>query len=432
MVLFAAASFVYVATMSRLMWTTDVFGANWTSWHLVATGNPWIDGTRISQLGHRPDSLLNIVTTPDGHTAFGRFPGVVVASLPAYLIAGSAHMTTVPGSATAAVLTAAALVLMFCALRDPIGERRALVAVGLFGFASPVWTVSANLLWPHTITVFAIAGMAWAASTERWWWTGVFGGIALWGRLHVAIIAAVVGLGAGIGRRDPRVVLRVGIPCAIFLGAGCVWTHWVYGTWNPMGGYGSASVGSSASSYFLDIPNQLGMAIAPDRGILVWTPVVLLMLPALVRSWRTLPEWSRSLLLGGLTYTLVNSALNTFTGGDGFYGYRYGLELLACATPALALSHARMGRPERALFGPVAAVQAFAFLLGGLYENLYLPQTVAWHQNAFVHAVDRIGPAGWGVTALVAFLGYALDRRFSVKPVSTATDTHDRRVTAGR
>jgi len=72
-----------------------------------------------------------------------------------------------------------------------------------------------------------------------------------------------------------------------------------------------------------------------------------------------------------------------------------------------------MGRVERALFGPVAAVQAFAFLLGGLYENLYLSQTVAWHQNAFVHALDRIGPAGWVVTALVALVGFLVGRRFS-------------------
>jgi alpha-1,2-mannosyltransferase len=144
----------------------------------------------------------------------------------------------------------------------------------------------------------------------------------------------------------------------------------------------------------------------------VWTPLALLLVPALVRSWRSIPDWSRSLLVGGLAYTLVNTAMNTFTGGDGFYGYRYGLELLACAAPALALSHERMGRVERTLFGPVAGLQAFAFLLGATLEGATLSQTAAWHQNAFVHAVDGAGIAGWLTPAVAAGVGYLAARRF--------------------
>src|SRR4051794_16816218 len=175
---------VYALTMSRTLWTTDVFGANWTSWHIATTGSPWIDGTSIPEVGHRSQSLLAIVQTHHGHTAFGRFPGVVVAGLPAYLIA-SGSMSTVPGSLTAALLTACTLALLFNALRRPLTDTGALLAAVVFGFSTPVWSVSANLMWPHTITVFGIAGMAWASSRERWWLTGVFGGIALTGRLHV-------------------------------------------------------------------------------------------------------------------------------------------------------------------------------------------------------------------------------------------------------
>jgi hypothetical protein len=430
--LFLVAFAVYALTMSRTMWTTDVLGANWTSWHIVTTGSPWIDGAKIPDVGHRSTALLAIVDTHHGHTAFGRFPGVVAATLPAYAVLGSGGMSIVPGSLTAALLTAGALVLLFLALRRSMTERQALLAVVLFGFTTPVWTVSANLMWPQTLTVLGIAGMAWASATGRWWWAGVFGGIALWGRVHAAIIVAVLGLAVGLRRRDPGIILRTGLTSGAFLAASCVWIHWVYGTWNPLGAYDGGGVEGNVNRYRFSISNQLGVWVSPDRGILLWTPVILLLLPALVRSWRTLPDWSRSLLLGGLVYTLINSAMNTFTGGDGFYGYRYGLELLACATPALALSHSRMGRVERALFGPVAAVQAFAFLLGGLYENLYLSQTVAWHQNAFVHAVDRIGPAGWVVTALVAVAGFLVGRRFSRTPAPAYVDADRPHVTAER
>jgi hypothetical protein len=422
--LLVASFVIYALTISRVLWTTDAFGANWTSWHIATTGSPWIDGVPIPDLGHRSDYLLTIVHTHAGHTAFGRFPGVVVAALPAYLIAGGS-MSTVPGSLTAALLTSCALVLLFNALRRQVSLIHALLATVLLGFATPVWTVSANLMWPQTITVLGIAGMAWASASGRWWWTGVFGGVVLWGRVHAAIIVAVLGLAVGVRRRDPGLVLRIGLASGAFLVASGVWFRWVYATWNPVSAYNSEGVSGNVDRYRFSITNQLGVFVAPDRGILVWTPVVLLLLPALVRSWRTLPDWSRSLLVGGLVYTVVNSAMNTFTGGTGFYGYRYGVELLVSATPALVFSVHRVGRVARVLIGPVLAVQVFAFLLGGLYENLYLPEEVAWHQNAFIHTLDRIGPAAWGLTVLVAALGLVAARRISsTSPPTEVTDRH--------
>ena len=173
------------------------------------------------------------------------------------------------------------------------------------------------------------------------------------------------------------------------------------------------------------------MWVSPDRGILVWTPVVLLLLPALVRSWRDLPDWSRSLLAGGLLYTLASCAMNTFTGGDGFYGYRYGLEFLACATPALALSYERMGRLARTCLGPLIGVQFFAFLLGAVEDNAYLPQTAAWHQNVFVHTVDRVGPYGWLVVGFAAVLGWLAARRLARSPQPPATP-HESELPASR
>jgi len=411
---------IYALTISGGLWTTDVFGANWTSWHIASAGNPWIDGTPMPEVGQRSDHLLAIVQTANGHTAFGRFPGVVVASLPAYLIA-SGSMSIVPGSLTAALLTACALALLFNALRRYLRDTHALLATAIFGFATPVWTVSANLMWPHTITVLGIAGMAWASSRDRWWLTGVFGGIALLGRLHVALVVATLGVGVGIRRRDLHLVARMATTSGLFLVMTCVWNRWVYGSWNPLGGYGSGATGA-VESYWSSIPNYLGMWIAPDRGILVWTPAVGLLIPALARSWRDLPDWSRSLLIGGVAYTVLQSALIGFSGGDGFYGYRYGLEFLACATPALALSASRMGRVARVLIGPVVAVQTFAFLLGAWYENLFLDQNRAWHANTFVDTLDRIGAAAWVVTAVLAALGLLVARRIAAGQRSTTTD----------
>jgi len=411
--LFLISFTIYSLTISRTLWTTDVFGANWTSWHIARTGSPWIDGTRIPDVGSRSSHLLAIVTTHHGHTAFGRFPGVVAASIPAYVMTGSRSFSTVPGSLTAAFLTSSALVLMFHALRRYLTNPQALLATVVFGFATPVWTVSANLMWPQTITVLAIAGMAWSAASDRWWWAGVFGGIGLWGRAHVAIVVAVLGLGVAWRRRTWVPAVRVAIASGVLLATNCMWIRWMYGTWNPLGAYDGDRLGRNADRYRFDLVNQLGAWVAPDRGILIWTPVILLLMPAMWRSWRDLPDWSRSLLVGGLVYTVVGSALDTFTGGEGFFGYRYGLEFLACATPAVALSSVRMGKVARAGLGPVIGVQLFAYTVGALEDQAYLPQTAAWQENAFVHAVALVGPLAWLAPAVAALLGFVVAQRFT-------------------
>lgn len=405
--LFAGLLCLYAVTISHDRLSYDVYGANWMSWHIANSGNPWIDGTPIPYLqGHGPIKIL-IVTGDNGHTVFGRFPGVVAAGLPAYLIAHGAGMSTVPGGLSAACVTAGTVLLMFLALRHHLRDREALVATTAFGLATPVWSVAANGMWPHTITLLGIAGMAWASTTQRWWWVGVFGGIALWGRLHAALIVAVLGLLLGWQRRDRRVLLRIAVTSGVFLLGYCAWVRWVYGTWSPTGAYGTtgSELVDGASQYRFSLVNQLGTWIAPDRGILVWTPVVALLVPALVRSWHTLPDWSRSLVVGGLVYTVVGSALNTFTGGDAFYGYRYGLEMLACATPALALSAHRMGAVARGLVGPLLGVQLLAFALGATGDGLYLLEDTVWRKNAFVSAIAEVGAAGWVLVVLFACFG---------------------------
>jgi alpha-1,2-mannosyltransferase len=270
-----------------------------------------------------------------------------------------------------------------------------------------MWSVSANGMWPHTITLLAISGMAWAATDRRWWVVGVFGGIALWGRLHAALIPAVFGLLLGRQRRDRGIVVRIALASGAFLVGYCAWVRYMYGTWNPAGAYGSTStdIVQGGSQYWFDPVNQLGMWIAPDRGILVWTPIVALLVPALVRSWRDLPDWSRSLLVSGLVYTLIENELNTFTGGDVFYGYRYGLELLGCATPALALSVPRMGAVAKWLAGPVLAVELLATALGAIPDGNWLFESAAWHDNAFLHTVNGVGVGGWVFVVLFAACG---------------------------
>jgi|tagenome__1003787_1003787.scaffolds.fasta_scaffold20874603_2 hypothetical protein len=411
-VLLVVAFVVYAVTIAHAFLSLDVWSANFASWHLVRTGTPSLDGVHVPEL---TGARLRDVWLMDahGHTVVARSPGVIAATLPAYVVWHPVTMTAVPGGLTAALLTAAAVVLFFQSIRDCVGDRQATMSALAFGFATPVWSVAANGLWPHTITVFGIAGMAWASSRDNWWLAGLFGGITLWGRLHALVIVALLGLLVSARRHDRDVVLRVGTASLAFLALMSVWTHWMYGSWKPTASYDTSAYVDHARGDYLDVVNQLGFWVSPDRGLLVWTPVIVVLLPALVRSWRALPDWSRALVWGGLTYTVLQGVLNRFSGGEAFYGYRLDLEMLACLAPALALSAGRSGPVARRLLGPVLTIQLVAIAMGATRDNYFVAPDEVWSHNAFLQAVAHVGVGGWLVVLLAAALGVLAARIYA-------------------
>lgn len=424
LVLGASVFVVYALTAARSRVSLDVWSANFASWHLVSTGTPWIDGLVIPPL-ENPLRHIWVVEAPNGHTVIGRSPGVVLAGLPAYLVSDRATMSLLPGAITAALLTAAAVVLMYRALTVLIGTRAAVVAALTLGLATPVWTVAANGLWPHTITVLGIAWMAHAASRGSWWVVGVAGGVVLWGRIHGVVLVAVFGLAMAAYLRRPHIAWRVGVPSAVALGLLCVWDRWMYGTFSPFASYTPDYFVDYASTHTLDLVNQLGLWVSPDRGILVWTPLILLLAPAAVRTWREWPPWCRALFLSGLAYTIVQGLLNRFSGGEAFYGYRLGLEFVACAVPGLAFSAVRAGRVVRAALGPAIGLMVGMMLPGAMYD-VFVPLDRVWHDNALLKAF-RSAPLRVGaMLVLCALIGLwaqlrVVGRRGAAPPERTST-----------
>jgi alpha-1,2-mannosyltransferase len=222
------------------------------------------------------------------------------------------------------------------------------------------------------------------------------------------VLVALLGLITGLKRRSLALVLAVAIGSGAFLTLMSVWTRWMYGSWNPVGSYDTGAYTDYAAAHVLSVENVTGFLVAPDRGIFVWTPLLLVLLPSLVRSWRGQPDWSRSLGWGGLAYSMVQIALNRFSGGGAFYGYRLGLELIASVAPALALSAAHMGRVARTIFGPVLAIQVLAFAVGSIRDAMILPIDAVWHDNAFTETLNT--PLSWVTLVLVAAIGWYAQR----------------------
>lgn len=412
--LLVGAFVVYATTVDLERSSADTYSAGLGAWTIATTGEPWIDD--LTEPTYDPGKTWTSVNERNGHLVVSRAPGPVAGVVPAELarraLTGSEKFSLAPQALTAAIVSAFAVLLLFLALRTRLQLLPSLVTSASFAFATPVWSISANAMWTHPITILGIAGMAYFAARERWWLVGTFGGVAVLGRLHTAVIVAVLGCGVAIAMRRPRITMQVALPSLAGVALASLWTFWVYGRWSPTGGYQAATAQRITSGFSGNgdspVVNQLGMWISPGYGILIWTPVLLLLFPAVVRGWQQVPAWARLLPLGGLVYTVAQAQLNTFTGGDGFYGYRHGLEFLATVTPCVAFAASgHLGWISRRLLGPLLGLQLAAFALGATSEGWYIFYTNAWRDNSLALALrnEPIYGVLLGMFVLVGYLG---------------------------
>jgi hypothetical protein len=408
---------VYLPTVSTDRVVNDSQAAAASAWRIATTGRPWIEGVATAQLEGHPDPDAWIIETKQGHLVHARTPGVILAGVPFYWVLNndpdpSAFNIWVGGLA-AACITAAGGVFMFLGLRSRLGDGVAFVATSALLFTTPVWTVSADALWTHTLTFLAIAGATWAFTRGRWGVAGAFLALGIFARAHLAVIAAVVGLYVGWRRRDWRIVIRLGASSALGLIMLVLWNRLVYGSWSVGGGYShdvSGVVRGESGGLSYHFVNVLGFLAWPGRGLLVWTPVILLLLPSMLASWKGMPDWVRALALGGIAYSIVQLRVNVFHGGHGLYGYRVALELLVCLVPALVYAFRRTANLTRYVIGGVLGVQFAAFAIGATQGRKYLFDTAAKEAagyqeviNPYWHAlVDR--PLTYGLFTLACLL----------------------------
>lgn len=412
--LYVAVFLPYAATISTDVVNTDVAANSLTAWHIAHTGQPWMDGLDLTETGE----VSHYGVGRDGHDVTTRTPGQIWAAVPFYL--GSTphqdELTSFTRSGlAAAALTSGAIVLMWVAIGNVTANARLRWgAIGLLAFATPMWSVSGNALWTHPVTVLGISAATLAAARERWWLVGGGLALAMTARIHVAIIAALVGLGVAYAERKPRIAVEVAVPTLICVGLLSLWGQYVFGSWDPRGAYSNHEMSSlvpgvSQGPGYLE--NLAGFLASPDKGLFVWTPLLLLLLPSVVRGFRAAPSWTTWFAVGGVAFGLAQVGVNVFHGGDAFYGYRLGLETLVAVFPLYVASSRFAGSWARALAPVIIGLQVAAFILGSVFEwtNLIVIDDEAWTRNSLMASFSEV-PALIPAFAIIALAVAALAR----------------------
>ncbi len=236
------------------------------------------------------------------------------------------------GAIAGAAVTAGAAAIISLTVARRSGPQVGLVAAAVFGLGTSAWIVAGTNVWQHGAAMLWLSLGVYGAQRERHIGSGIAFGFAVLTRPHTAIIAAAVGLAAGWRHRSLKPTLAIGFMSAFGLGALLLFNRWAFGTLTITGGY-STEIGARAgdvggTEIVRYLTNIGGGLVDPERGLLMYSPYLLMLLPGVREGWRRLDAIGRGAAVGGVLYLLVQWKANRFSGGDAFWSYRYPLEML--------------------------------------------------------------------------------------------------------
>lgn len=282
-------------------------------------------------------------------------------NVPAHAVAAAFGADTVAvrsrlGVFTAALVSALAVLLLFLFLRALPLERATVIGVTLtFAFGTLVWGVAGHGLWQHGPSLLFITGALWCivrGDRRALLWAGFALGLAVFTRpTNILLVAPLVWHVVRRHEHD-RVSFLALVAVPILL---MTWYSWeMLGSPTALGQGQRMRMGNDP------LVGLAGILVSPGRGLFVFSPVLLMALPALPHAWARESRFPllRPLVIGAAGIIGVHALWHVWWGGVSF-GYRMLIETLPAFMLLLAVAwetHLR-GRPVR-----VAAASALLLL----------------------------------------------------------------------
>lgn len=408
--LFLLAGLLVAYNMNlRQVSSYDTYASRFVPISIVREGNLSVDEffPRVSRsrTGHINDYLFRSGDRLfDSHPPVGPLLAAPVYALPVWLGVPRDPRTAanVLSKVAASLMAAFSAVLLFSIVRqllERIGKPSTRVAAAsalCFGLGTSVWSAASQALWSHTPALLLSTGSLWALLAGRWAAAGVLTAAAVLARpalVPLPLLVAVFGLhlwrraraadptGAGSAAAFARVVRFVGAGLAVaIVGAG--YNVLVFGT--PLGGepFRSAHwverLGASHMFSGSIAEGLAGLILSPSRGLLVFSPVVLIAALGAVAIWRVRLDrvgWRHGaqgveavLLMryGSLAATAVlvlYSSYLVWWGGHGF-GPRYLTDIMPLLGLLMGVGLSVVRLPSAGMTARVVTVGLFLYSVG--------------------------------------------------------------------
>jgi hypothetical protein len=280
----------------------------------------------------------------------------LIAAVPAWILSKTRLLDldaplapSVIASLTASLLVAGAGALVFLALCRIVPRRIALyTAIGL-SLGTNYWALLSRTLWQHETVAFGIALALWAwlrPSRVLTIGPAIVGGIGLalacTCRLQVAPLAAVLLVWLTVRSNVKNGLIAGAIlaaAIATLFSAQYRWFGDVLGGFAGMQRVALQPGAHGVTSSFNSRPwiGALGLLVSPSRGLLVFSPAVLVVLGGIRRSVREFHDWRLGWLLGASAVLFVEYACYSVWWGGYTFGPRYMMDLLVPLAPTAAI-----------------------------------------------------------------------------------------------
>lgn len=265
---------------------------------------------------------------------------------------------------SAALLTALSATVLFVVLSRLATRRWAVALTLVYGLGTSTWSIASQALWPHALSelcLILLTAILLRPAPSRWAWVtaGVIIAVMLANRPQMVVFAAPAVLYVFLEHRR-HLLEMIALPAA----AGALVIAYNRSRFASLtGGYGGFEHFSGS------LPDGvLGLLVSPNRGLFIYTPIMLFAAVGAVRVWRAAaPSWVRWLTIGVGLHLLLYAQFNEWWAGYA-YGPRYFTDVLPALTIFLVFGLVPLWRSRAVrLFAATCIVFGFAIQAIGVY-----------------------------------------------------------------
>jgi hypothetical protein len=290
---------------------------------------------------------------------------------------------------TASLLVAASVALLYLSAAGFLAARRAVLLALTYAFATCVWSISSQTLWQQTPAIFFLSLGTWSllrieASSWRGAVTGFAFSAAFACRPTAALVLSVAALYMLVWDRRALVAFVVwAAPIAILL----AWYNAFY--FGSPFSFGQLDVGRAIALTKTGLADPwqtpvwlgaAGLLVSPSRGLLVYSPVLILAFAGSVLAWRD-ARYARLRVFSLLVLVLWLPAFKWF---DWWGGWSYGYRPIVDSVPFLA----------------VLAIPALQWTLERAAWRVGFVMLLCWSVLVQVLGVFAYSPAAWNARVL--------------------------------
>jgi hypothetical protein len=342
LLLFAGIFLVYYLHTTVTSFSNDTIPNQLLPYYILHDHTLFLDQA-TTYISHT-DYSFRFVDVGNGHYA-SLFPIVTpILILPFYII--PVTILNIPmtdlslltmGKFCAAVISALACIFIFLACKKFVSWKIALATTLIFAFATSTWSISSQALYAHGVVELLLSAALFlmvrnesGESLTNIVLLGIISGLFVFNRPSDAILIIPVVLYVF---RFYFEKFKYFLVFAIIAGSPfLIYNLYVFG--NPLGGYMpiASRLGFNVTTFI----NYIGLIAAPNKGLLVFSPVLILAVIGFFLIWNKPENRLYTVLQYFIPVILLNLAIYALF-DDWFGGNFYGSRYLTAVLPVLAI-----------------------------------------------------------------------------------------------